>query len=507
MNNPDAKIVCIDGPMKGARSGFRHGTITIGRDADNNMTVNQYGVSRHHAEVHFNNGTYTLINLSMNGTFSSGRRVDRMELKKNGQFMIGKNIFALVVGNAALPRPTDHKTPPTVKAARSDHKQRASSHSQDNWENAYALGDQIAVGQQAIIYKATRRSDGQTVVLKVLHETLEEVQKDKFRQQIEIGKKIHHPYCAKILDGSIRAEVPWLVEEYLSGGTVSEKLARKNRFSLEETRQVVGEVCDALTYLHRQHHLYHRDICPENLMFGDDGHVRIIDFGLAHITGSTWRTIWGMGSMSRAQYLSPEQCNGDPVTAQSDMYSLGVVAYYMLSGRNPFDGVGYDVINDHLKTKPKSVRLLVPDIPPSVDNAILQALAKLPSDRFGTTQEMARAFGYTKPVHGSTASAPGKTTGNGLKLYNLTTGQALPTISAAPTILGRNELNPQDSVISKKQFKLDRVDNHWNISDLADNPSRNPTFLNGTEISAVKYQPLALGDKIKAGKTILEVVE
>jgi len=525
---PGAMVVVLQGKNQGKRAVFRSDRITIGRGSDCTILMDEPLVSRIHAEVKFDNGHFTLEDPgSANGIWMHGQRVLQVELKDGDQFRIGRSVFAFVLPGGAVP--TD---------VRDDERpqQRVRKAPQTNLPG-YALEQKLSEGGQAIVYKAREESSGNDVVIKYLsnlpYDADGQYFRMKFEQQIAIGTTIRHPYCVQILGGNAKTDVPYLIEEYLPGGTLGEKLQGSVRVPQKEIVQIIGQMCDALAYLHGRG-IIHRDVAPSNIMFDGRNRARLIDFGIARLSGAPTRTAMGM-LVGKARYMSIEQARGETAVAQSDLYSLGIIAYQMAVGKVPFEGNDLDVIKAHLEAKPQRPRELVPSLPEALDNAIMKALEKDPGRRFSSAADMALAFGYNIPLHptgevegeaealeaaaavasasspsssspsSSTASSAAK---NGLfskrpGLKNLTTGSVIP-VTRERFILSRDSINHKDKTISRQNGHIFYQDQLWWIGELNDARSQNGIYLNGTRV--VEPQIIRVGDTIRLGETQLEVI-
>jgi serine/threonine-protein kinase len=187
----------------------------------------------------------------------------------------------------------------------------------------------------------------------------------------------------------------YIIMEYMDNGSLRGRL-RPDGLPLNTIIPIIGQTCDALFYAHKMG-VIHRDVKPENIMFSSRGVVKLVDFGIAKLTSAPTitREGWLIGT---PYYMSYEQSKGQEVTPQSDIYSLGVVLYEMLTGRVPFTGGALTIIYKHIHERPIPPRSINPHIPPYMERAVLRALEKDPSKRFQTAEEMARAIGYTLPM-------------------------------------------------------------------------------------------------------------
>lgn len=513
---PGAMVVVLQGKNQGKRAAFRNDRVTIGRGNECGIMMDEPLVSRLHAEVKFDNGRFTLEDPgSANGIWMHGQRVLQVELKDGDQFRIGRSVFAFVLPGGAMPVSVQEEERP---------RERVRKLPQTNIPG-FAFEQKLSEGGQAIVYKAHNENSGQVVVVKYLsnlpYDADGQYFRMKFEQQIAIGTTIRHPYCVQILGGDAKADVPYLIEEYLPGGTLEEKLKGNIRVPQREIVQIIGQMCDALQYLH-QRGIIHRDVAPTNIMFDDKNRTRLIDFGIARLTGAPTRTAMGM-LVGKARYMSIEQARGETAVAQSDIYSLGIIAYQMATGRVPFEGGDLEAIRQHLEAKPQRPREIVASLPEALEAAILKALEKEPGKRFSSAQEMATAFGYQPAFHaggdfevdvdvmasGSVAAENTQPAKGALpfskrpSLKNLTTGSIMP-VSGERLILTRDGVNHKDKTISRQNGQLFYQDQLWWLGELNEARSQNGIYLNGVRV--VEPQIIRVGDVIRLGETQLEVI-
>jgi serine/threonine protein kinase len=424
-------------------------------------------------------------------------------LVAGSQFQIGNSVFALLPTQAPLPPAANHlevkPTPPIAIAS--------------NAENVSAKGyerlDRIGAGGQATVYRARAKSDNSLVAIKYLNNTPADDDRrfflQKFKTQILVGTTIRHPNCVRIFGGDPNNNPPFLIEELIVGNTLRDRMV-SGRLPFEECVRILGATCDALFYLHRRN-LIHRDVKPSNIMLGANNLVKLIDFGLIRIAGAPRITQIGM-CLGTPHYMSREQVLGDSsrITFQSDLYSLGVVAYEMFTGALPFDGSNETIMNMHLKSKPRPPRELEKNLPEHIAAAILRALEKDPANRFANAREMAQAFGYTLPFSDGDSPDPAKAPAGGvsaLRLQNVATG-AVIQIQSSPTLLSRSLVNPSDKSISRSHGRLYWQDGFWHVAEQADHPTTG-LYLNGLRVDS-EGDVIQTGDELRLGQTLLRVI-
>src|SRR5436305_4184145 len=193
--------------------------------------------------------------------------------------------------------------------------------------------------------------------------------------------------------------------EFLDGRTLKELIVGRGAAPINVAIEYARQILSALRFAHR-HGIVHRDIKPHNALVDGDGRVKVTDFGIAR-AGTSQMTETG-SIVGTAQYLSPEQARGGEVDPRSDLYSLGIVLYELLTGKTPFEGdTPVEIAMKHLSAVPKPPSQLRPDVPPELDKVVLRALAKDPDDRYQSADEMEadlERVGRGAPLSATTAA-------------------------------------------------------------------------------------------------------
>jgi hypothetical protein len=259
----------------------------------------------------------------------------------------------------------------------------------------YRILEQIGKGGMATVYKAYQPSLDRYVAIKVLppYFAHEEGFAGRFTREAKAIAKLTHPHILPIHDFGQEGDLSYIVARYVEAGTLKEMLGQP--MDLRRAAEIIGQIAEALDYAHEQG-VIHRDVKPSNVLMDRGTWALLTDFGLAKmVEASQALTASGVGVGTPA-YMSPEQGQGLKVDARSDVYSLGIVLYEMLTGRVPFEAeTPMAVVIKHITHPLPLPRQINPDIPESVERVILKALAKKPENRFSTTGEMAAALGET----------------------------------------------------------------------------------------------------------------
>lgn len=249
--------------------------------------------------------------------------------------------------------------------------------------------EKIGGGGMADVFRAIDEVLQEEVAVKVLRQQY--VHDDdfvkRFRREAHSVASLSHENVVKIFDIGEEKEIYYIVMEYVKGSTLKEVIQRKGKLPIKEALKIAEQIALALDHAH-QHHIIHRDIKPHNILIGNQGQVKVTDFGIARAVSSA--TITQTGSvLGSVHYLSPEQARGGWTDEKTDLYSLGVVLYEMITGSLPFSGDSpISVALKHLQENFIYPRELDPSIPQSVENIILRALMKDPLKRYASAEEM-----------------------------------------------------------------------------------------------------------------------
>jgi serine/threonine protein kinase len=268
----------------------------------------------------------------------------------------------------------------------------------------YQLEGLLGQGGMAQVYRGTDTVLGRTVAIKVLgpQYTRDEAFVTRFRREAQAAARLNHPGVVSVYDTGSDQGVHYIVMEYVAGRTLAEILHQEGRLLPERAAEVAAQVAGALSFAHAAH-LVHRDVKPANIMLTPGGEVKVMDFGIARAlsTDSLTQTATVLGT---ASYLSPEQAQGAAVDPRSDVYSLGVVLYEMLTGQAPFAGDSpVAVAYKHVREDPVLPTALVPEVGEDLEAVVMKAMAKNPANRYASAEEMKEDL--ERVLHGEPVAA------------------------------------------------------------------------------------------------------
>ena len=259
----------------------------------------------------------------------------------------------------------------------------------------YRIINQIGKGGMATVYKAYQPSVDRYVAVKVLPSQLAESKEfaARFQQEARIIAKLEHPHILPVFDYGESDGIAYFVMRYLEAGTLKERMEVGRPLPLNEIDRIFNQLTDALSYAH-SHGIVHRDLKPANALIDSYGNIFLTDFGIAKLLESASPRLTQTDAiMGTPAYISPEQAQAQPVDQRSDIYSLGIILYEMVTGRVPYMAdTPLAIIFKHVSDPLPLPSLIKPDIPISIEQVLLKALAKDPKDRFSTAAEFAAAW-------------------------------------------------------------------------------------------------------------------
>jgi serine/threonine protein kinase len=254
--------------------------------------------------------------------------------------------------------------------------------------DSYRIDAPVARSGMASIFRATDTRDGRIVALKIPHPDMEAdpILFDRFQREAGIGEKLDHPKVMRVYGGEKRSRI-YMVMEWCEGRLLR-TILEEGPISQEDAIRITIGVLEALEYIHAQG-VVHRDLKPENIMVDANGNIKLIDFGIASDAGARRLTYANItATLGTPNYISPEQVKGKRGDGRSDLYSVGVILYEMLTGKLPFSGPNpMAAMNDRLLNHPVPPRVANPAVSPQLQEVIYRALERDPRNRYATAHE------------------------------------------------------------------------------------------------------------------------
>jgi eukaryotic-like serine/threonine-protein kinase len=265
----------------------------------------------------------------------------------------------------------------------------------------------LGAGGMGQVYKVRNTLSDRIEAMKVLLPNLSDQQilAERFLREIKVLASLSHPNIAALSTALTIDNQLVMIMEYVEGTTIASRL-QQGPIPLIQALNYTQQVLAALSYAHKQH-IVHRDIKPANMMIGPNGVVKLMDFGIARNTDDTGHGLtMTNATLGSVAYMSPEQVKGQTVDGRSDLYSLGVSLYEMITGQRPFKAdTGFSIMQAHLQEIPRPPIELRPDLPPAVSQLIIMAMAKDPAERFQTADAFQAALASAAPNLEATIAA------------------------------------------------------------------------------------------------------
>lgn len=256
--------------------------------------------------------------------------------------------------------------------------------------NRYSLEERLGSGGMAMVYRAYDTMLERTVAIKLLRKDYSNNPEfcEQLYQEAKAAANLSHPNIVTIYDFSLNSDPLFIIMEYVPGSDLKSLLRKQGKFNIPVAIDLIIQACDGIGYAHRAG-LVHCDIKPQNLLVTPDNRLKVVDFGIARALASILpeeraEIVWGS-----PQYFSPEQAQGLAPSPASDVYSLGIVLFEMLTGQLPFKGETPEQLADHHRISlPPSPRKINPNIPEMLDQIILKVLSKEPAGRYRTADQL-----------------------------------------------------------------------------------------------------------------------
>jgi eukaryotic-like serine/threonine-protein kinase len=262
----------------------------------------------------------------------------------------------------------------------------------------FIIEREIGRGAMAVVYLAHEIALDRKVALKVLSPGLiaDESMIERFWHEAKTIASLSHPHIISVYESREFEDLGFFVMTVVDGRSLEHLIRDVGPLPISVVRRVLVQVGSALAYAHRAR-VIHRDVKPDNILVDKDGRAVVTDFGLAQIAESPAQAQAGT-MVGTPAYMSPEQCLGATISAASDQYSLGVVAYEMLTGRSPFTGPPLAVMQAHVEKPPPRISELRPDCPETLEAAVQRMLEKDPASRWTSMAEAVAASEATSPA-------------------------------------------------------------------------------------------------------------
>lgn len=257
-------------------------------------------------------------------------------------------------------------------------------------DNRYEMVSVLGIGGMAVVYKAFDHKLKRHVAIKVLRDdvSMDAQSRRQFRTEYQAVGMLSHPNIRAVYDVVSSGDTEYIVMEYVDGINLKQYLKKKGALSWKEVLHFSTQIAKALSHAHSKG-IIHMDIKPQNVILPKDGTVKIADFGIALLEESMDNGDGNDEAIGSIHYISPEQARGETVDARTDIYSLGVVMYEMLTGRIPFDGDSVaEVAVKHFTVTPDAPSFLNPEIPPELEDITIRAMQPNPADRYPSAEEM-----------------------------------------------------------------------------------------------------------------------
>lgn len=356
--------------------------------------------------------------------------------------------------------------------------------------DGYKIVSLLGKGGMASVYLAENpHKMPKKVAVKILEIDIEKNKEYvlRFKKEAYICSRLTHQNIVKVFNYGIYDNQYYILMEFIDGKDLSFYIKNNKERPIKDILSFANQIASALSFAH-DNKIIHRDIKPQNIILDKYGKIKITDFGIAKINIPYAETIAGEKVMGTTYYMSPEQITGDKLDLRTDIYSMGILLYEMITGKNPYaSDTPLAVINGHLYKTPIPIMETRKDIPEYLVNLISKCIAKNKDDRFKSASEIIQVLKSKKVEKIKFKSSASLTWEENQKTIE---------ISDEFTLIGRGEINNiilKDGHVSRQHAKIRLSDGNWIIEDLG---SMNGTYVNGEKIN-ICY--LKNGDKIKIG--------
>ena len=276
------------------------------------------------------------------------------------------------------------------------------------FDHRYEVQEKIGVGGMADVYRGKDTLLGRPVAIKILHQNFGSDQDfvARFKREAQAAGKLNHQNVVSMYDVGYDQGFHYIIMEYVAGCTLKEYIQHHSRVTIQEAVKITIAIAEGLEHAHMMG-IVHCDVKPHNILITDAGRVKVTDFGIARAINSAATMMYTNSVMGSAHYISPEQASGKTINVSTDIYSLGVVLYELLTGEVPFRGeTPVSVALQHVKDRVIAPRIKNSLIPPQLEQVVLTALEKEPGKRFGSISEMIQALRMSLGYRGGTSARP-----------------------------------------------------------------------------------------------------
>src|SRR5690349_21184672 len=256
----------------------------------------------------------------------------------------------------------------------------------------YELEELVGTGGMSSVFRAHDRLLDRKVALKILHQQYsgDDDYVERFKREARSVAALSHPNIVTVIDRGEHGDRQFIVFEYIDGGNLKRLIERRGPAPVASALELAIQIARGLAFAHQQG-LIHRDVKPQNVLLNGDGRAKVTDFGIARSLNVQHGMTQTGTVLGTSDYIAPEQAQGQRVDEHSDIYSLGVVLYELLTSEVPFPGENFvAVAMRHINESPPSIRDKRPDVSPRLEAAVQRAMAKRPEDRFQTMADFCR---------------------------------------------------------------------------------------------------------------------